>query len=125
MSYKSFDLLKDLYFVRTGGSKEELKAANIIKEECEKLGVKAELESFKVDGCNIKKAELKFLDPDMEIECEGVGMSSQTPEEGLCGEFAYITSVTDAELQDVEGKICLVHSKLVNTKGYCFDFMYW
>lgn len=118
MSYKSFDLLKDLYFVRTGGSKEELIAANIIKEECEKLGVKAGLESFKVDGCNIKKAELKFLDPDMEIECEGVGMSSQTPEEGLCGEFAYITSVTDAELQDVEGKICLVHSKLVNTKLY-------
>ena len=31
MGYKSFELLKDLYFVRTGGSKEELKAAEIIK----------------------------------------------------------------------------------------------
>ena len=38
MSYKSFELLKKLYFVRTGGSKEELEAANIIKKECESLG---------------------------------------------------------------------------------------
>ena len=49
MSYKSFDLLKKLYFVRTGGSKEELEAANIIKQECESLGVEAHLESFKVE----------------------------------------------------------------------------
>ena len=48
MSYKSFELLNKLYFVRTGGSKEEFKAANILKEECESLGVKAELESLKL-----------------------------------------------------------------------------
>ena len=118
MSYKSFELLEKLYFVRTGGSNEELKAANILKEECEKLGVKAELESFKVDGCNIKKAELKFIDVDLEIECAGVGMSSSTPEEGLTADFTYITCQADAEIQDVEGKICLIHSKLVNHKLY-------
>lgn len=118
MSYKSFDLLEKLYFVRTGGSNEELKAANILKEECEKLGVEAHLESFKVDGCDIKKAELKFIDVDLEVECAGVGMSSSTPEEGLTAEFTYITSQADAEIQDVEGKICLVHSKLVNHKLY-------
>ena len=92
MSYKSFDLLKKLYFVRTGGSKEELEAANIIKQECESLGVEAHLESFKVDGCNIKKAYLKFIDPDLEVECEGVGMSSSTPEEGVVGDFLYVDS---------------------------------
>ena len=118
MSYKSFELLKELYFVRTGGSLEELKAANIIKAECEKLGVEAELESFKVDGCNIKKAYLKFIEPEFEIECAGVGMSSSTSEEGIVADFAYITSQSDAEIQDVEGKICMVHTKLVNTKLY-------
>lgn len=118
MSYKSFDLLEKLYFVRTGGSKEELAAANILKEECEKLGVEAHLESFKVDGCNIKKAELKFVDVNFEVECAGVGMSSSTPEEGITAEFTYITSQADAEIQEVEGKICLVHSKLVNHKLY-------
>ena len=92
MSYKSFDLLEKLYFVRTGGSPEELKAAKILKAECEKLGVKAEIESFKVDGCKIHKAEVKFLEPDMEIECCGVGMSSSTPVEGICSDFIYYIS---------------------------------
>lgn len=118
MAYKSFELLKNLYFVRTGGSPEELKAANIIKAECEKLGVPAVLESFKVDGCDIKKASLKFLNPDMEVECVGVGMSSSTPEEGITGEFVYITSLADAEIQEVEGKVCLLHSKLINHQLY-------
>ena len=118
MNYKSFELLNDLYFVRTGGSKEELKAAEIIKAECEKLGVKAELESFKVDGCNIKKAAVKFLNPDMDVECAGVGMSSSTPEEGITGEFVYVTNIIDAEIQNLEGKVCLLHSKLINQQLY-------
>lgn len=116
--YKSFDLLKDLYFVRTGGSKEELKAANIIKAECEALGANAVLESFKVDGYEIKKASLSFDNPKMELECVGVGMSGSTPEEGLTGEFTYVTSLADCEVQDIEGKVCLVHTKLVNVKLY-------
>lgn len=116
--YKSFELLNKLYFVRTGGSKEELEAANIIKAECEALGVEAHLESFNVDGCDIKKASVKFLDPDMEIECAGVGMSSSTPEEGITGEFTYVNSQADVEIQDLEGKICLIHSKLINQKMY-------
>ncbi len=118
MGYKSFELLKDLYFVRTGGSLEELKAANILKEECEKIGVSAELESFEVDGCNIKKASVKFLEPEIEVECVGVGMSSSTPEEGITGEFTYVTCLADAEIKDLEGKVCMVHTKLVNHQLY-------
>ncbi len=118
MSYQSFDLLNKLYFVRTGGSAEELKAAEILKAECEALGVDAHLESFKVDGYKVEKASVKFLNPDMEIECAGVGMSSSTSVEGITGDFTYITSQADAEIQNVEGKICLIHSKLVNQKLY-------
>ena len=76
------------------------------------------LESFKVDGCDIHKASVKFIDPDMEVECVGVGMSSSTPEEGITGDFIYITSPQDAKVQDVKGKVCLVHTKLVNHKLY-------
>ena len=115
--YKSFDLLKDLYFVRTGGSLEELKAAEILKAECEKLGVPAVIESFKVDGCTIQKASL-VLDSNYEVECVGVGMSGSTPEEGVCGGFEYVSSLAEAEIKDLEGKVCLVHSKLVNVKLY-------
>ena len=118
MSYKSFELLNKLYFVRTGGSAEEKQAAEILKAECESLGVEATIETFKVDGYKEIKSSLKFINPDMEIECVAVGMSSSTSEEGVIGEFAYVTSVADAEIQELEGKVCLVHSKLVNVKLY-------
>ena len=103
--YKSFNFLKKLYFVRTGGSKEELTAAHLIQEECEKLGVTTELEEFDVDGYEIEKANLKFLDPDFEVECVGVGMSSSTSDEGITGDFIYITSLEDAKIQDVENSV--------------------
>lgn len=118
MNYKSFDLLNELYFVRTGGSQQELKAAEIIKAECEKLGVPAELETFKVDGCDIKKASVKFFEPEIEVECAGVGMSSSTSEDGITGEFVYVTNIIDAEIQNLEGKVCLLHSKLINQQLY-------
>lgn len=118
MEYKSFDLLKDISFVRTGGSKEELKAANILIEECKKIGVEAHLEAFEVDGYEVSKASLKFLSPDFEVDCCGVGMSSSTSKEGICGEFTYVNCVQDAIIQDLKGKVCLVDSKLINPQLY-------
>lgn len=115
--YKSFNLIKDLYFVRTGGSAEELKAASIIKEKIEELNGTALLEEFEVDGYNVHKASLSF-DDELNIECAGVGISSSTSIEGVSGEFIYITSLEDAKMKDVKNKICLVHSKLVNEKLY-------
>lgn len=117
MSYKSFDLLNKLYFVRTSGTEEEKRASEIIKKECESLGVKAEIEAFKVNGCKIHEASLKFMNPQINVECVGVGMSGSTPKEGINGEFVYVDSMATCELLDIEGKICLVHSKLV---GYAF-----
>ena len=117
-NYKSFDLLKKLYFVRTSGSKEELKAAKILVKECSKLGVDAHLEEFEVDGYHVNKASITFLSPKIEVECVGVGQSSSTPEDGLKAPFIYISSPVDATYSDVKGKICLVHSKLVNPTIY-------
>lgn len=117
--YKSFDLLKKLYFVRTGGSQEELQAANILLDEVRKLGVEdARLEEFEVDGATIKEAKLSFAGYDKEIECVGVGYSGSTSKEGVSGQLCYIDSVASAKINDVKGKICLVHSKLVNYKVY-------
>ena len=73
---------------------------NNIKADCEKLGVPSELETFKVDGCDIKKASVKFFEPEIEVECAGVGMSSSTSEDGITGEFVYVTNIIDAEIQN-------------------------
>ena len=117
-NYDSFSILKQLSFVRSGGSQEELRCANIIKEECEKLQADVVLESFKVDGYKQIKSLLTFSCPNLEIECVTVGMSGSTPLEGLEGAFCYVNSLEDAQINDVEDKICLIHSKLVNYKLY-------
>ncbi|MCQ2087135.1 MAG: M28 family peptidase [Bacilli bacterium] len=116
--YKSFDLLKKLYFVRTSATEEELKAANIIRDEVESLGVKAWLEEFDVNHPYIKNACVKFHNPDFAPECVGVGMSGSTPEEGLTGELVYIENEETANVTDVKDKIVLVHSKIIPQKLY-------
>ena len=116
--YKSFNVLKKLYFVRTGGSKEELEAASIIIDECKNIGVDARFEEFDVDAPVIKKAYLKFSDPDFEPECVGVGMSGSTPEDGVEGEFIYVDSIPAAEILDLEDKICLIHEKILRPNLY-------
>ena len=45
-------------FVHASGTKEELQVANYLKEQCETLGVPAELESFRVAMGEIEEAHL-------------------------------------------------------------------
>lgn len=115
--YHSFNFLRDIYFVRTGGSKEELKAANLIKDEVAKLGGKAKLESFEVDCADIKTAKLVF-DGNYEIECAGSGYSGSTPKDGVTGEFMYLPSVEALNMYSLKDKILLINSKRVPHKFY-------
>lgn len=111
--YKTFDFLKKIYFERISGSKQELKAAKLIKDECKKFGVNAKLEKFPVDAYEIKKAVLKFSKPSIEVEFVGVGMSGNTPKGGVDGQLVYISSTADAMIKDIKDKICLIPSKII------------
>ena len=42
-------------YVRMGGSEEELKCAQYLQSECEKLGMEAQIVAFDVDMSNLKK----------------------------------------------------------------------
>ncbi|MBR4461777.1 MAG: M28 family peptidase [Erysipelotrichaceae bacterium] len=116
--YNSFDLIEKLYFVRTSGSKEELKAAKIIQKECAKFNVKAKLESFPVDAFEVEKYQLHFMEPDMDVPFVAVGMSGSTPDKGVEGELVYVTSPEDAMISDLKDKICLIANKMVDNKTY-------
>ena len=48
----------DTAYIRTGGSPEERKAAEYLAAQVEKLGFKAELQSFEVPMAEIEQAEL-------------------------------------------------------------------
>ena len=116
-NYHSFNFLKKIYFERTAGSENELKAANLIKEEVEKLGGDAYFEEFDVDYSEIKVAKLSF-DNKYEIECKGAGYSGSTDENGVSGEFCYISSDEELEMTNLKDKIVLIQAKRVPHKYY-------
>lgn len=62
-------ILSETAYVRMGGSENELKCANYLKEKCAKLGATAYLEEFEVDMADITEAKL-IVDGE-EIPCKG------------------------------------------------------
>lgn len=112
---RAYELLEKISFERLGGSKEEKKAAEILKEEIEKRGVKAYEEEFEVDYSDVKVAKLEVLEPyNKSYIVTGVKMSGCTSEEGLEAKLVYIEDGLDANLIDVEGKIVILNSRIMH-----------
>ena len=112
-SKRAWENLNNLSYVRVTGSPEELKAAQYLKEQCEKNGVEAHLESYEIDMPKVTYASFTVLEPEEKTyPCIGVSKSGDTGEEGICAGFAYVENVLDVNLCDVKGKICLVNEKL-------------
>ena len=59
---RAFELLKKIGFTRVAGSPEELKAAEILKAECEAEGVEAVIEAFPIEDAEIE---------DIAVSCAG------------------------------------------------------
>ena len=110
---RAFELLQKIGFIRCSGTDEELKAAHILLDELKSIGVEGTLEAFKVHNYTIKKATLEVLEPYQKTyEVTGLGLSGNTPSEGLVTEFKYIQQATDVDLLDVKGKVVLLNTHL-------------
>jgi hypothetical protein len=106
---RAFEVLKRLSFERIAGTEKELEAANLIKDECEKVGIPTVIEDFEIDDPIIYEASLKVVSPvEADIHCIGIGRSGVTPDEGITAPFAYVENAMDANLLDVKGKIVLL-----------------
>lgn len=111
-SQREFELLKKIGFIRTSGSEEELKAANILLEEISAIGCNGCLEDFKVPTSKIKKAYLKVVEPyEKEYEITPYNCSISTPEGGITTDFVYIEDGLDASLVDLKGKFVLINMR--------------
>ncbi|MCM1988513.1 M28 family peptidase [Oceanirhabdus seepicola] len=114
---RQFELLKEIGFVRTSGTEEELLAANILREKLNSLGVESKLEPFKVSCYNMKKAKLEILEPfNKEYTVTGMGFSGNTEEEGLTADFEYVEQAEPINLVNVKGKIVLINGGLTIKK---------
>ena len=104
----AWDLLNEISFVRVAGTKEELRAANILKREAEKLGAETVIEDFEIEGASISEAVLEVLEPEYcSYPVIGIGKTKSTKKEGVIGGFKYIENAKDANLTDIKGRIVL------------------
>ena len=105
---REFELLKKIGFIRTAGSPEELKAAEILKEEVEAMGLTAEIVPFEIEDAIIEKAELEVLEP-YNKKYEVTAYKCCENCEDLVADFVYVENGNDVALTDVKGKIVLVN----------------
>lgn len=110
---REMDLLERIGFTRVAGSEEELRAAEILKAECESIGVPAQLQSFEIEDAQIETATLEILEPyHQEYPVTGYKCAKNTYQGGLTADFLYVEDGTDVNLADAEGKIVLVNGFL-------------
>lgn len=113
---RQFELLKKIGFVRYGGTAEELQAAHILQETLSQVGVSSTLEPFKVSCYEVKKAQLEVLEPFKKTYTVlGVGLSGNTPEEGITAEFEYVEKAEPINLLHAKGKIVLINGGITPT----------
>ena len=107
---REMELLEKIGFTRIAGSAEEEKAAQILKAECDAMGVPAMIEPFEIEQGIVEEAKLEILEPFyQEYPVTGYQCAENTPEEGLTAELVYVENGTDVDLADVRGKIVLVN----------------
>lgn len=110
---REFELLKKIGFTRVAGSPEERKAAEILRAECEAIGVQAEIEAFQIEDADIETAAFEILEPfHQEYQVTGFKCAQNTPEGGLTADFLYVENGLDVNLIDAAGKIVLVNGYL-------------
>ena len=99
---KIMQIFKDTAYVRMGGSAEELRCAEYLKDQCAQLGLDATIEAFEVPMADMEEAKL-YIDG-AEVECKGYLNAG-------CGEVEaplYYLASTDAySLSHCKGKIVL------------------
>ena len=109
---RAFALLDKIGFTRMGGTPEELKAAEILKEECESFGLAAAIEPFEIQMATIE-AEFEILEPfQKKYTVRGYQCCENTPEEGLVADFLYVQDGEPVDLVNAKGKIVLVNGFL-------------
>ena len=104
---KIMQIFKDTAYVRMGGSEEERKAAEYLKDQCAKLGMDAKIEAFEVDMATIQEATLTI--DGKEIVCKGYLNAGSGEVEAP---FYYLRSTDAYSLSLCKGKIVMIDGYL-------------
>ena len=100
-------IFEDTAYVRTGGSKEELAAAEYLKARCADLGLTATLEPFEVDMATIQQAEL--IADGVAVPCKGYLCAGSGEVEAP---LLYLPNTDACSLAQCRGKIVMIDGYL-------------
>ena len=102
---RAWELLNDISFVRVAGTREELKAANILKKAAEAAGAEAVIEDFEIEEATISEAVFEVLEPEYcSYPVIGIGKTKNTRKEGITGGFKYLDYFASVG-RDVQGPV--------------------
>ena len=106
-SEKIMKIFKDTAYVRTGGSSEELRAAEYIKGICAETGLAATIEEFDVNMADIRKATLTV--DGKQFACKGYLCCGSGEVEA---DLYYLTDSDKYSLMQCKGKIVMLDGGL-------------
>ena len=104
---KIANIFRQTAYVRMGGSAEELRCAEYLKQQCAELGLEARIEGFPVQMSNIQEATLTV--DGKNITCKGYSCAGSAEVEAP---FYYMTSTDPYSLSLCKGKIVMVDGYL-------------
>ncbi len=100
-------IFEETAYIRTGGSPEELRCAEYLKEKCAELGMQARIEPFAVDMATLQQAEL--LVDGISVPCKGYLNAGNGDVEAP---FYYLPSTDPYSLSLCKGKIVMIDGYL-------------
>lgn len=104
---KIMDIFKDTAYIRTGGSEEELRCAEYLKQQCAALGLEAAIEPFEVQMATVQQAQLTV--DGRSVTCKGYRNAGSAEVEAP---LYYLTSNDAYSLSLCKGKIVLIDGYL-------------
>ena len=102
-------ILKDTDYIHTGGSEEEARAAEYLKEQAISLGAQAHIETFPVQMAYVHEAKLTA--DGKEISCEGYRNCGSGEVEAP---FVYLPNTDKASLTRVKGCVVMLDQGLTH-----------
>ena len=106
---KIMNIFRQTAYVRTGGSPEELRCAEYLKDQCQELGLEAKIEGFPVQMATMHEAVLTV--DGKNIPCKGY-LCSCDGEVKVEAPFYYLSSTDPYSLSQCKGKIVMVDGYL-------------
>ena len=100
-------IFSETAYIRTGGSTEELRCAEYLRDCCVEMGLNATLEPFEVDMATIHEAE--FYADGVSVTCKGYLNAGSTTVEAP---FIYLTNTDKYSLSLCRGKIVMLDGYL-------------